>query len=69
MSRPKDDSVEEELAGLGERVKGAVKEGVGALTGNERLRREGKRENEEGNARQEANDVFEKTDGASGRTR
>ncbi len=69
MSRQRDDSVEEELAGIGERVKGAVKEGVGAVTGDERLRREGIRENEEGKARQEANDVFEETDGVRGKTK
>ncbi|MEO6726692.1 MAG: CsbD family protein, partial [Blastocatellia bacterium] len=57
--KKKDNSIEEELGGLGERLKGAVKQGVGAVTGNESLRREGKRENKEGKARQEDNDVLD----------
>lgn len=63
-----DDTLSEETSALGERVKGAVKDGVGAATGNERLEREGERENAEGRARQAANDVFDETDGVPGET-
>jgi uncharacterized protein YjbJ (UPF0337 family) len=66
-----DDSVSEEASAFGKRVKGAAKEGVGAVTGNESLEREGERENAEGRARQDRNDLFDETDGpsvAGGRT-
>lgn len=68
MSRNRDDSVEEEASAFGQRVKGAVKEGAGAITGNESLRSEGARENAQGNARQESNNVFDETDGVRGAT-
>jgi len=58
-------SIREEAAGLGERVKGAVKDGVGSITGNERLEREGELENAQGRARQASNDVFDKTSRSS----
>lgn len=58
-----DDSVSEEVSAFGQRVKGAVKDSVGATTGNESLEREGERENAEGRARQRPNEVFEETDG------
>lgn len=54
----KDNSVAEEASAAWERTKGAVKEGVGAVTGDRSLEREGDRQNAEGNARQEANDVM-----------
>jgi uncharacterized protein YjbJ (UPF0337 family) len=63
-----DDTLSEEASALGERVKGAAKDGIGAITGNERLEREGERENAEGRARQAANDVFDETDGVRGQT-
>jgi uncharacterized protein YjbJ (UPF0337 family) len=50
-------SVSEEASALGQRVKGAVKDGVGATTGNESLEREGERENAEGRRRQAENDA------------
>ena len=62
----KDDSVGEEMAAVGERVKGATKNAVGAVTGNRSLEREGERENAEGRARQGANKVMEETDGVPG---
>jgi uncharacterized protein YjbJ (UPF0337 family) len=63
-----DDTLSEETSALGERVKGAVKERVGAMTGNAELERDGERENAEGRARQARNDVFEETDGEPGET-
>ena len=63
-----DDSLREEASALGKRVKGAAKDGVGAITGNEQLEREGERENLEGRARQQRNDVFDETDGVRGAT-
>ena len=59
-----DGTLSEEAAALGKRVKGAAKDGIGAVTGNERLEREGERENIEGRVRQANNDVFD----APGRT-
>jgi uncharacterized protein YjbJ (UPF0337 family) len=64
----KDDSAAEEASAFGERVKGATKDAVGAVTGNRSLEREGERENAEGRARQANNDVLEETDGVRGRT-
>ena len=61
-----DDSVSEETSAFGQRVKGAAKDGVGAITGNESLEREGERENAHGRARQGRNDVFDETDGVPG---
>ena len=63
-----DDTLSEEASALGKRVKGAAKDGIGAITGNERLEREGERENAEGRARQANNDVFDETDGVRGET-
>ena len=48
----------EEASAFGQRTKGAVKDAAGAVTGNERLEREGERENAEGRTRQESNTVF-----------
>lgn len=64
----RDDSVKEEIAAFGERVKGASKDAVGSVTGNRSLEREGELENAEGRARQANNDVFDETDGVPGRT-
>jgi len=58
MGDYKKDSIGEEASAFGERVKGAAKDAAGAVTGNESLEREGERENAEGNARQERNDVI-----------
>lgn len=57
MADYKKDSIGEEASALGQRAAGAAKDAYGDLTGNERLEREGERENAGGNARQEANDV------------
>ena len=60
-----DSPVAEEASAFGTRVKGAVKDGVGAVTGNESLEREGERENAEGRARQSRNTVFDRSTGDS----
>ena len=54
-----DGTLSEEAAALGERAKGAAKDGIGAITGNERLEREGELENAAGRARQAANDAVD----------
>lgn len=64
----RDDSASEEASAFGQRVKGAAKDGVGAITGDKSLEREGERENAEGRARQARNDVFDETDGVPGTT-
>jgi len=63
-----DDTVAEETSAFGQRVKGAAKDGIGAVTGNTSLEHEGERENAEGRARQGRNEVFEETDGVRGAT-
>ena len=63
-----DDTLAEEASALGKRVKGAAKDGIGAVTGNQRLEREGEQENAEGRSRQASNDVFDETDGVRGAT-
>ena len=59
------DSVTEEASAFGQRVKGATKDAVGAALDNERLEREGERENAEGRRRQGDNDAI---GGSSART-
>ena len=54
----KDEGITEEASAFGQRVKGAAKDAAGSITGNERMEREGERENAIGDARQEANDMF-----------
>ena len=54
-----DGTVSEEASALGERMKGAAKDGIGAISGNERLEREGERENAEGRDRQRRNDAVD----------
>jgi uncharacterized protein YjbJ (UPF0337 family) len=56
-SKRGDGTVLEEASAVGQRVKGAVKDGAGAVTGNEGLEREGERENAEGRKRQAQNDA------------
>ena len=64
----KDDTVGEEVSAFGQRVKGAAKDGAGALTGNRDLEREGERDRAEGRARQQSNDVMDESDDVRGRT-
>jgi uncharacterized protein YjbJ (UPF0337 family) len=52
-----DNSLSEEASAIGERAKGAVKEGWGKVTGDRATEREGERENAEGRARQSSNQV------------
>ena len=56
-----DGSLSEEASALGQRVKGAVKDGAGAVTGNESLEREGERERAEGRDRQRRNEVLDES--------
>jgi uncharacterized protein YjbJ (UPF0337 family) len=56
-----DGSMSEEASAFGQRVKGAVKDGAGAVTGNQSLEREGERENAEGRERQDRNDVVDES--------
>jgi uncharacterized protein YjbJ (UPF0337 family) len=65
MGDHKKDSIGEEASAFGQRVKGAAKDAAGDITDNERMEREGERENAIGNARQEANDVIGSTTGAA----
>ena len=50
-------SVREEVSATGQRVKGAVKEAVGAVTGNDSVEDKGERENAAGIDRQKKNDA------------
>src|SRR5687768_12277253 len=63
-----DDTAVEETSAFGQRVKGATKDAMGAVTGNESLEREGERENAQGRARQANNDVMDETDGVPQRS-
>lgn len=65
-NRRPDGSVAEEASAFGQRVTGAVKDGVGATTGNESLEREGERQNAEGRRRQAENDAIGGGDGVRG---
>jgi uncharacterized protein YjbJ (UPF0337 family) len=67
-TRKNDDSVREEASAFGQRVKGAVKDATGDVLDNERLEREGERENAVGRARQATNNVLDETDGVRGGT-
>lgn len=62
-----DNNVSEEASAIGERAQGAVKEGWGAVTGDEATKREGERKNAEGRARQSANQVFGSDTDATGK--
>src|SRR5688500_790223 len=66
--RHPDDTLSEEVSAAGERVKGAAKDGIGAITGDARRERQGERENAEGRTRQATNKVLDETDGVRGAT-
>ena len=53
-----DGTLKEEAGGLGDRIAGNVKDAAGAITGNERLEREGEAQADFGAARQANNDVL-----------
>lgn len=57
MTDTRKDSFSEEVSAFGQRAKGAVKDAAGAVTGNERLEREGEFENAQGRVRQSSNYV------------
>ncbi|MEO6235871.1 MAG: CsbD family protein [Vicinamibacterales bacterium] len=56
-ARRHDNSVAEETSATGQRVKGAIKDVAGDLTGNAELERKGERENAAGIDRQKKNDA------------
>jgi uncharacterized protein YjbJ (UPF0337 family) len=58
----KDGTIGEEASAIGQRAKGATKDALGAVTGNQSLEREGERENAQGRARQAANDAIDDDD-------
>jgi len=60
-----DGTFKEEAGGLGDRVAGNVKDATGAVTGNERLEREGEAQADYGAARQANNDVLGSNTGTS----
>jgi len=64
-----DGTFKEEAKGLGDRISGNVKDAAGAVTGNERLEREGEAQASFGAARQENNDVLGSNTGATGQKR
>ena len=68
MDNKHDDTVGEEVSAFGQRVKGATKDAVGAVTGNRSLEREGEREKAQGRARQATNNVMDETDSVRGAT-
>jgi uncharacterized protein YjbJ (UPF0337 family) len=55
--KKREDSISEEASAFGQRVKGAVKEGWGKVTGDEEMEQEGELERAEGRARQSSNQV------------
>lgn len=60
-----DGTIKEEAGGLGDRIAGNVKDAAGAITGNERLEREGEAQASFGSARQANNDVLGSNTGAT----
>jgi len=60
-----DGTVKEEAGGLGDRIAGNVKDAAGAVTGNQRLEREGEAQANLGAARQANNDVLGSNTGAT----
>ncbi len=61
-----DGTISEEVSAFGERMKGAAKEGAGAVLGREGLEREGERENAEGRTRQAENNAVGGTSRSAG---
>jgi len=60
-----DGTIKEEAGGLGDRIAGNVKDAAGAVTGNQRLEREGETQANYGAARQANNDVVGSNTGAT----
>ncbi len=63
MSSNRDDSFSEEAGGFKDRVVGATKDGIGSVTGDRSMEREGEMQNRQGNMRQENNSVMDESDG------
>lgn len=63
-----DGTFKEEAGGLGDRIAGNVKDAAGAVTGNERLEREGEAQANYGAARQANNDVLGSGTSTTGRS-
>jgi uncharacterized protein YjbJ (UPF0337 family) len=61
-------TIKEEAGGMKDRVVGNVKDATGAVTGNERLEREGEAQASYGAARQANNEVFDNTTSRTGAT-
>lgn len=57
LPRHDEDSIAEETSATGQRIKGATKDAIGELTGNESLEEKGERENQAGKDRQRNNDA------------
>jgi uncharacterized protein YjbJ (UPF0337 family) len=55
--RHDESSVAEETSATGQRVKGAIKDATGEVTGNQSLEDKGERENQAGKDRQKKNDA------------
>jgi uncharacterized protein YjbJ (UPF0337 family) len=55
--RHDNDSVAEETSATGQRVKGAMKDAAGNISGDEALEEKGERENQAGKDRQQKNDA------------
>lgn len=58
IDNKRSDSITEEASAFGQRATGAAKDAAGAVLGNDRLEREGERENAEGRLRQAENDAI-----------
>ena len=56
--RRHDSSLAEETSATGQRIKGAVKDAAGEITGDEALEEKGERENQAGRERQRNNDAI-----------
>jgi uncharacterized protein YjbJ (UPF0337 family) len=58
LRRHDEDPIAEETSATGQRIKGAVKDAAGDVTGNESLEDTGERENAAGQQRQRDNDAI-----------
>ena len=56
-ARRHDNSIAEETSATGQRVKGAIEDAAGEVSGDEQLEEKGERENEAGRDRQRRNDA------------
>jgi uncharacterized protein YjbJ (UPF0337 family) len=56
-ARRHDNSIAEETSATGQRIKGAIEDAAGEVSGDERLEEKGERENAAGKDRQRSNDA------------